>query len=601
MIDDDYCKKIFKDENLASIIASYDVSSLAEIKELRIHPGVSGVYDAVHGYDLYCSIKSLEGLEHLTGLEVLEVLDCHRGDFRLTPQLQQQLKVFRIHDCGPYHRLASNSDLVEDMHNLEELTWVVDSVCDLSQILKLKKLKRLFLYCYEVEDLSDLQLLPSNIELDLSVVNKLDSYISIGDCNLIRLTVEAKAKIDLAKYPNLQQISLQRCELENFKLIESACKLNWIWLQNCGEVDVAQIANSDKLEELYVKETKFKSGSLLVENLPNLRGCGIRGTNLRKISLGNLDALNYINLEDNELEEVLFTAVSIKDLYLNNNKLKDIDFLATMVDSLERISLNNNPLNDLSILSTCINLKSLNLSNACNAGKLKALYSMSNIYLDLSGDEHLSASELTYLVEQCDFTIKCDAKYLQIVDPLNAIKDLEFKKRLGQCLYSDSCIIEEYRYQHFIYTSIFSDVKELGGSDHIALRKPELGELNIGANINNLEGIEIFTNLETINLWFKNNTISLKPLAELKNLQHIKFTNACLVDTSTLLEIKSLRSCRFIGCTCMSENELSTLERLNKLGVSVRADTMESVRSRVPDDMRQYMSVDEIVELGSLW
>ena len=258
-----------------------------------------------------------------------------------------------------------------------------------------------------------------------------DNGVEISDDGITYGNVLAlkELTIDGSKYKNISNlngisefISIKKLILKDLTLtdlneIESLILLSHIEFQNCTIQNYSGLAGSIELEKLYLYnppsniEVEKLSKGLSSSNLKKLTYFGIYGYEPYKYTVGNSDGVygsreEYSNITDisslNEISDT--TKNSIKNIYLNNNKIYNISSLKDF-KNLNLIYLMCNPnlesLNGLEehgnlhfVYAQNCNLKDLTGLNDC--GSVEILSVANNKLINLSGIENLSNLNLFY-------------------------------------------------------------------------------------------------------------------------------------------------------------------------------------------------------------
>lgn len=587
MISFEECKEVFEDEVFAELISSYKVNSLDEIKEIIVkveHDGGGGIYSELCDFHCYGAVSTLNGIENLKNLECL-IFEYHEiEEIKLSSQMKLQFKRFGL------HYFFSDYDLIEGMDNLEELCIGFINNHHLENISKLPNLKTLHLYSKNISNFSELDLLDQDCEVRLGLAGNLDNRVILGSSNLQRISINPQKEIDidfkdLKDFENLEEICFSNCLILNADLLNSFNKLKEVTICSTtpagAPIYLSEISSKPLLTNLNI--SNINSNSILIHGLPNIRILRIDGSeNLNSIEINEIGKPWRVYLGGNNLHELkINNATLIHNLHITNSKIKDVDFLSQIKNSVHNIEIENCPIEDLSGLSECRSLERIYCSNA-KLASLKPLYSLSNISINLSNNPSLNPDEIKHLVEINGCEVHCDIKYLEIIDPLRAIKDEVLKIKL------ENFIFEAREYKNFTYKPL-SKVEGFSNFSHNTMNIPtRISSLScFPGDIKTIEGIEILENLEHISIDFNKNHISLKPLAKLKKLKEIDFTQASIYDLESLLEIENLESLILWEC-CGESGFEEILKSLEQSGVNIQCQNMwwKELFKNIPSELR---------------
>ena len=104
------------------------------------------------------------------------------------------------------------------------------------------------------------------------------------------------------------------------------------------------------LWDLYISDKKLH-GVLTIHNISTLESISAWGNAFKGVDLNNLSKLNYLDLDENEIESlvVMDNLPVLEFLSLTGNKIKEFTALAGL-KSLRKLFLGENPLKDISAL-----------------------------------------------------------------------------------------------------------------------------------------------------------------------------------------------------------------------------------------------------------
>jgi Leucine-rich repeat (LRR) protein len=270
--------------------------------------------------------QSLEGLQYATNLKTL---------------------IYHIRDYGIPEIISTDISPLANLHKLENLTLVGNSLRDISLLSGLINLKRLDLSLNLIRDASPLSGLVNLEYLDVGF-NKISDISWATDLTNLKF-------LDLG----LNQLEPIQGE-SNLNPLMDMTKLEYLSLAFTTWVeDITPLANLSQLKKLHLEANQISDISPLT-NLTQLTEVYLGGNNIHDLTpLANLSQLNTLSLHDNHISnlEPLAYLANVKTLDLANNRVSNIDVLASaclvsfdpyydgppLID-LRIVNLTNNPL-----------------------------------------------------------------------------------------------------------------------------------------------------------------------------------------------------------------------------------------------------------------
>jgi uncharacterized repeat protein (TIGR01451 family) len=541
-------------------------------------------YDLINNVNkINCSNNKLKNL-YLGTLNKLRYLDCsnnaisnlyiNRSNSFDTLEFNNNTSLTSI--CVDYNDLSlvqsklnayGMSNVAVSINCDKKQPCIVDTICFDDEYLKFNILNAIDVdlnYDGEIQFDEALQLTSLRVHYNVRSLAAIGYFTNLTDLKIIGTQV--MGTVDLRKLVNLKTLD-----------VEGNVSLGSINLDGLNKLDTIQISNNRGL------------GSLYANGLTNLVNVICTNNNLFFIKTSGLQSLQNIDISRNKLGVLnLSDAVNLKTLKCTNNFLSDLNIGATssLIDldfsnnkivsynflpfiNLKSLNFENNllssfdltGLNSLEVLSCASNnLKFLDLtylpslkSLSCNNSSLTGLFIKNNNVnpdlnrLDISGNpnlSHICADTVDYTVVQnsiskagmsnsildsnCDYSNPCGNNIV-------CINDVNFKKKLialGVDTNNDKLI----------------QVSEALTVTTLNVSTSATDTVN---NIRNLNGIEKFTNLQTLNC--DGNEIASLDLSGLANLKNL----TCSENKMKSLNLNGLSNLEIVTC---NKNLLSSLD-----------------------------------------
>ena len=298
----------------------------------------------------------------------------------------------------------------------------------------------------------------------------------------------------LSELTSLRKLNLKDLEIEDINEVASCTLLSYIKFQNCTVKDYTALASSTGLEYLYLynptsnTEVENLSNALADSNLNKLQYFGIFGYEPERYSYSSSTGMytavstNNSNITDiSSLNKISAnTKNAIKYMYLNNNKITNIESLKDFSNinllylmgnsnlsnlnglenhtNLKYIYSHNCGIEDITGLTGCNNITNLTLQNNKissfagleSANTINLLYAYNNNLVDISAlDGKSSINTLNLknnvnLIEIKSIATLSNVKYLYLADNINMnVADVQsIEKIISKC--SEYTIPDKY-------------------------------------------------------------------------------------------------------------------------------------------------------------
>lgn len=239
------------------------------------------------------NITDLTGLEHATGLEVLQLYDNQISDISPLSNLMK-LRQLDIH-TNQIEDISFLSNLVK----LQILTLAVNRISDISPLSNLTDLGWLWLHYNQISDISALSNLSLG-ELNLSGnpvtdVSDLSNMTKLWWLFLDRTLVSDISA--LSELTNLTRLSLANTSISDISVLSNLINLRILHLHDCPKLlDISDLSKLTNLEELFLVRTPIQDISALA-NLTKLKDLRFGSSQVMDISVvSNLVNLSFLEI-----------------------------------------------------------------------------------------------------------------------------------------------------------------------------------------------------------------------------------------------------------------------------------------------------------------
>ncbi|MDQ0092074.1 Leucine-rich repeat (LRR) protein [Paenibacillus anaericanus] len=268
------------------------------------------------------------------------------------------------------------------------------------------------------------------------------------------------------------------------------------------------------LKSLYIWRTGVKDITRL-EQLKKIEFLQLDNNQIEDISvLGKLTNIKYLYLADNQIKHVdaLSQLSQLRDLILSNNQIEDITPL-TSLTGLRTAELNKNRITDIGALSNLKNLYTLYLS-----GNLITDFTPTAAYYNNLSNKDFSLEDLN---EEEDIVISFPDPYFE-----QAVRT-KIQKLVGEIR-----------------------VRDVNGITELSLTS--------NYNLSNLEGIQYFTDLKSLNIW-RTGVKDITCLEQLKKIEFLQLDNNKIEDISVLGKLTNIKY------LYLADNQIKHIDALSQL------------------------------------
>ena len=294
------------------------------------------------------NIQTLEGLEHFTGIEYLELRGNNFTD--LTPVLA--------------------------LKRLEQLLLGdTNAQVDYEVVGELVGLKRLSLsYIYNETSIGDAPWLSSlarltYLELSYSGLTSLDAVLGLSALTELRVGGNPGLEVSgLSGLSQLRGLEVNDAGLTSLDLVLGLTELESLQAQNNQISDLSGLSGLTQLNQLYLDNNQLTS--LTLPELPNLGYLRAGNNQITSIDLTNVPNLYGLYLDNNGLSDLTDLAAALADQQSNNgnrlqlglssNGIKDVSPLAGLTH-MGSLDLNYNQIEDITPLSGLTTMWQLSL------------------------------------------------------------------------------------------------------------------------------------------------------------------------------------------------------------------------------------------------
>ncbi|MCC5909352.1 MAG: leucine-rich repeat domain-containing protein, partial [Clostridiaceae bacterium] len=398
-----------------------DLGKLKNLKELAIHFQEGG-----SDFDFIASISSLEHLtindaniNHVefirnnTGLTYLDLsyneIESLNGIQGLSNLAYLDLKENRIRDVYHISNLTTLKNLyimgnpVEDvgilrtLEGLESFSFATNSKTEYDFLANMKELTKLDLGNYSANriaagadgrDLAALSQLTSLEYLSLAGtgvrdVTALSSLQNLQFLDLSNNEVNAEGMVTIGKLANLATLNLKGNQIDDgLANLANLGELKHLNLSlNNGIEDFSGLAFCTKLETLVMKSVRL-SDFHSIASLGELKYLDLENNQLENVVFVNTPKLEYVNLGRNNINKMpnIDNLSSIEVMLLKNNPITDITALATAGDSsLVLLDISNARIEDAAAFANMTELAFLNISGNNQMVNMSAFDNMQDV------------------------------------------------------------------------------------------------------------------------------------------------------------------------------------------------------------------------------
>ena len=320
------------------------------------------------------------------------------------------------------------------MENLYTITVTQMAKVDLQKLLPVtfENVNILQLRKLEISNQGDaLTHFPTVHMLDLQACTGIGDLSFLEDCpNLSNLTLSGTdlsqgGSEHLKDVPSLTVLNANRCKMEDLSWVSSCPNLQGLSAMENNISDISPLAGCENLRTLRLSNNNISDVSALascsrldivcldqnqLSDLSGIKGCGkITLLKVNNNKLTNLDFceelinLAFLDASHNEITDIskLTTCAKCEGVFLQVNKIKDLDALANGFTSLSVLNIAENEVSSLEPLSACsalahvvINDNQITSLKGLEDKPLESLLASKNQIEDISALEG-SASKLT--------------------------------------------------------------------------------------------------------------------------------------------------------------------------------------------------------------
>ncbi|NFQ73566.1 DUF5050 domain-containing protein [Clostridium botulinum] len=591
-------------------------SDLENIKELDFHNA---------------HIEKLNGIENMTALEKLNLSGTDIKDISLLKYLTN-LREVNISNTSISDITALESSIYIRYLNLNKT-----EITTLEVIKKFEHIEKLYVSGTKISTIPNLN---SLMELDLSNCNLTsNNFLSSNFSNLVYLNLSSiKIQGNLLNEINnisilgkLEYLSIANTNVVNIDVLRSLVNLRKLDITGCTKIDT-QVLNhlsdveiigneivtfGDKVLEREIRELiNNYSEPIYKRQLLSITKLELSGRGIVDLQgLESMENLTYLDLSNNEISNIdsIKKLIDLKKLVLHKNKIGSIKVIESLT-KLEELDLSNNLIGDITALGGLSQLTRLDLSkngivSISSLGglinlqylslyenkisereeSLKKLYNLRELYLKNSGISNFDVTLAYYNnLEKKDFTTNSD--FIVFDEKL----DSDLAKIIREILGKDE--------NTNIYKSEIDTITDIDLSED-AISKLNISSKLTNTNIINLDGIQYFSNLHSINLRGHGKLEGLENLMPLRGLIKLDLQGR-EVNYISLYYINYLTSLKYLYLNNMNlTGDLSFLENLTDLRVldlSRTGISNISILSKLRNLNELYLGGNKITDLSYL-
>ncbi|MGO5074155.1 leucine-rich repeat domain-containing protein [Clostridium sporogenes] len=591
-------------------------SDLENIKELDLHnthvEKLNAIENMISLEKLNLSgtdIQDISLLNELTNLKEVNISDTNINDIRALENAPY-IKYLNINKTG-----VANLEYIKNMKHIEKLYVSDTKVSTIPDLVSLKELNISNCNVTNIEFISSLSKLTylclSNVQIKGHILDNIDNIKYLKNLEYLSISGTDVVNIDVVKeLINLKKLDITGCTKINTEILSH--------LSNVEIIGNETVMFADKALEKEIRELiKNYSEPIYKRQLSSITKLELSGKGIKDLQgLESMkDTLTYLDLSNNEISDIssLKELINLNKLVLHKNKIgsiKPIEYLK----SLKEVDLSNNIIGDITALGGLSQLTRLDLSkngvvsianlsglenlqylslyeNKISEGEesLKKLYSLKELYLKNSGVSNFDVTLAYYNnLEKKDFTTHSNF----IVFDEKSESDLA--KITREILGRDK------------NTNVFKDdvenITDLDLSKERIEKDGLKAKLQLtGDNIVDLEGIQYFSNLTSLNLKGEGILKGIKNLMPIKTLVKLDLAGR---EVDSLDYIKYLKSLEYLylNNTKLSGGLLflEDLTNLKALDLSDNNISDISILKGLKELNKLYLGKNKIIDLSSL-
>ncbi|MGN1299501.1 MAG: leucine-rich repeat domain-containing protein [Candidatus Scatovivens sp.] len=521
------------------------IETLNNLKELEIY------YPEWTSYRN--SIKNISVIENLVNLQkVVLTNNDELSDINFLSNLTN-LKYLDLHLNS-----ITDVEVIKQLSNLEYLNLNGNKISNIEELSGLINLKYLDITNTQTQDISFVKQFSQLKELRAASNNISELDLLKNLTQLEKVSLRSNNIKDISSFENLvniKELYLGRNDIDNISSLENLVELYFLELSDNNITDITVIQNLNKIKDLELANNKIEDVTA-IKNLSNLEILVIVNNKISNIDeiLNNLDNLKYLYAYGNNIEGIQVNKITkIEELELAANKIKDLSWLKIEnFPKLKYLNLYDNNIEDASNIENGIyyQLEYLDISNNLIQKDIEISENNEIIEIDLLPimKQALNENSLLYSKNGLEFK-NCEIDYENnklIIDPQEIdYAWLKIKSGLAEntsfeiyLTYNSEVVtktVEVYIPDKNLFDAIvrlrnnieYSRlIKDYNNSTQIiTLHKKLLEDIKIldfkYCNIMDLTGIEVFENLEEINLKGNYELNKINNLSSLKNLKTI--------------------------------------------------------------------------------
>lgn len=467
----------------------------------------------------------------------------------------------------------SSSSLLLNLPSLKHLVIKNSNSVDLSSIRGLTKLEYL-----------DASNTSGNSEFDLSVLSELTTLKSLY-LNFNRQTTNIGA---LANLTLLETLSFYSSNISSIAFLSSHKDLKSLNIKdNRRLTDISVLSNATNLEELNLARLSLLSDISPLTNLLKLRTLDmeeIYQSGVDLTPLKNLIALESLNLSRNSNLTTISALDGLTELKTLNLKKSTLVKLPnfSLLKSLENLNISNSILSNFDDLQGATSVKNLAAEDIINLENIDGLADFHNLEsIDLSGASRVTnVSALTNkpLLKELDLSSMSKLENIDALTELNSpttinlfgnshipcvdLEQLENTFSEASIRRPQNCLVKK------INRNLIADFSLLNCIGSEVFDADDVTQISCNYyQIDSLEGIEQFYNLEGLSL-YNNNVSNLAPIRNLTKLTSLNLFNNDVTSISNLSKLTKLNFLDLRNNAITSVAALSNLKALESLSLS---------------------------------
>jgi len=574
------------------------------------------------------NISDITGLENFKKLKQLNL--SNNSISRITAlEEMEELEILNLSDN---RSIGNNISVLSNKLTIKQLNLSNTGISNVESLSNLKSITHLDISNNNINNLQPIQPLTSIISLNVSnnknlvTLNYIKTHTALQELNISGTGITDLG--DLEKHDGIQNLrKLRVLNVRGLKVENLYPIVDYYYNESDGE-------NHSFLNELTTLDISYTNGLSFdqLSGLKNITELYMLGDNVYSVyGITNLNKLNYINLEENHIQNIddfvqwdydengrqfIKSRLSAKEIVLKNNEIQNLNYLDLSYNKIYNINSIEGKTLSKGLHLECQNVDLMVYQKRAQVNQYIILPSIIQQSKNPSSKVYSNGADIQWKLT--GMTLNPDSNY-QSVGNYNVI--IDYNKTNEDTLNItlsggvadgtiinyhvessssaiDSLVFEDEKLCEAIYNCLLNNKDEystLARAKYILnIEQSEISkvtQLDIsGYGIKNLTGLESFENLNTLYA-SENNFTTIDPLKYCTNIQDLNVSNSKINDNnSAIIEMKELTKLD------LSNTGMTNIDNIKKL-----IDSLEETGGCYIEDLNISSNmVKEINGLGKI-